>query len=244
MAISFVYYFHSMRTDNLRQALRLLFKREKEVGEVILVCNDRTEEEFDNCLLYNMDLKNYEKPKMCNFGVNRASCEVVALLDSDRVLPPGYFTSISKRIKPGLFFSCDRLLNLDREYSDEEIERGDFSYHLEMKSRDCEIRMKNLFSGNTTFMKEDYILSGGMDDQFVGYGFADNDMTMNITSRGMKAVWSEEDEIHLYHEKQTMENNCMLNFDQFRPTIQNNLARYLRKWRMIDHEEYRKKMFL
>lgn len=243
MPISFVYYFHSMRTDNLKQTLRLLFQREKCIGEVILVCNDRTEEVFENCRLYNMALAYYEKPKMCNFGVSKASCEVVALMDSDRVLPPGYFESILDRIKPGQMFSCDKLLTLDKPYSDEEINKGNFSYYVEMKSRTWEIRKKNLFSGNTTFMKEDYLSCGGMDEQFIGYGFADNDMTINVVSKGIEAVWGDEDELHLYHEKNTMENNQILVFPDFAPTSQSNLMKFLRKWK-INHEEHKRKLFL
>lgn len=244
MLISFVYYFHSMRTENLKQTLRFLFKRESSIGEVILVCNDTTKERFEGCTLFNLGLGSYEKPKMCNFGVSKASHDVVALLDSDRILPTGYFKNILERIRPGLMFSCERLLGLDRQYTDEEIESGNFSWQLEMKSRTCEIRMKNLFSGNTTFMKDDYIRSGGMDEQFVGYGFADNDMTLNVLSKGMEAVWEEGYELHLHHEKQTMEDNKIVNLEQFKKTSQKNLVQYLKKWGMTDNENYPKKTFL
>ena len=58
---------------------------------------------------------------------------------------------------------------------------------------------KNLFSGNTIFYKQDYLDCGGMDESFVGYGFADNDMNLNVISKGYKAVWLNDLEIHLNH---------------------------------------------
>lgn len=242
--ISFVYYFHSRRTENLRQALGLLFKRENCIKEVVLVCNDSTEEKFENCAVYNMGLSNYEKPKMCNFGVSKTSGKVVALLDSDRVLPSGYFAEVADRMRPGLMFSCERMLNLKRPHTDEEIDSDDIEFDVETRSLGWELRRKNLFSGNTTFMKKDYLSAGGMDERFVGYGFADNDMTYNMLNRGMRAEWMNSDEIHLYHEKKTMERGEMVGFDRYRHTSQRNLCRFLRKWRLNDHEDYNRKMML
>lgn len=242
--ISFVYYFHSTRTENLKQSLRMLFKREKRIGEVILVCNDRTEDKFENCSVYNMNLENYEKPKMCNFGVSKASCEIVAILDSDRVLPYGYFEAVEDRIKPRKMFSCGTLLQLVRPHSDEEIDSGNLECEMEEKSRGWELRRKNLFSGNTTFMKSDYVSLGGMDERFVGYGFADNDMTYNVMNNGTEAVWVEGSEVHLYHEKETMERNEIVGFERYRHTSQKNLNRFLRKWKLREYEDYHRKMML
>lgn len=236
--ISFVYYFHSKRSENLKQSLRMLFKREGCIGEVILVCNDRTEENFENCRVYNMDLENYEKPKMCNFGVSKAKGDVVAILDSDRVLPRGYFGEVAERIRKGAMFSCERLLTLNRPYSDEELERDDLDYKLETKSRYWEIRHKNLFSGNTTFMKEDYLSSGGMDENFVGYGFADNDMTYNVMKKGIRPVWMEGDELHLHHERDAMQGRTMVDFEIYKHTSQRNLNRFLRKWKLREYKKF------
>lgn len=222
----------------------MLFKREECISEVILICNDETAEKFEGCRLYNMNLRNYEKPKMCNFGVSKASGEIVALLDSDRVLPEGYFSKVGRMIEPGLMFSCERLLNLSSPRSDDEIESGDYEYSEEWKSREWEVRRKNLFSGNTTFLRRDYISAGGMDERFVGYGFADNDMTYNVMNRGVETVWIEDPELHLYHEKETMEENKILGFEEYRRTSQRNLNRFLRKWGLKNYEDYNRGMML
>jgi hypothetical protein len=228
--ISFVFCFHSARTSNLEQTLRLLFKRETNIGEVILVCNDETERNFPGCKLHNMRMDTYRKTTMCNFGVAESKFETIALLDSDRVLPNNYFSSI--KIHPGQFVSCDHLANMSQEYSDEEIE-GEISklmFEVEIKSRKAEIRRKNLFSGNTMFLKSDYLNSGGMDESFVGYGFADNDMTMNIISKGYEPVWRDEVEIHLWHEKNIFMGGQKLVFPEFKYISTRNMNKFLSKW--------------
>lgn len=212
----------------------MLFKREKCIKEVVLVCNDETKEEFDGCKLYNMGLKDYAKPKMCNFGVSKVSSDVVAILDSDRVLPVGYFDKIARTIRKGQAFSCSRLAQLTRSHTDEEIDSGDLEFEIEVKSRGWEIRRKNLFSGNTTFVKSDYLMVGGMDENFVGYGFADNDMTYNFFKNGVDFIWTEGEEIHLFHEKETLERGQLVDFEKYRQTSQKNLNRFLRKWKLKD----------
>jgi hypothetical protein len=213
----------------------MLFKRESCVGEVILVCNDRTNEDFKGCHLYNMELCDYEKPKMCNFGVKMASYEMVALLDSDRILPKNYFSKQAMFIKRGEFVSCKKILELIRNSTDEEIESGNFDYNEEIKSDGWCPWKKNLFSGNTLFRKIDYENSGGMDESFVGCGFADNDMTKNIISRGFVAKWEEGPEIHLWHPKESMENKEMVGFEKRKKAAKKNLCRFLRKWHMKEY---------
>jgi hypothetical protein len=233
--ISFVFYFHSSRVGNLEQSLRLLSAREEAEKEIVLVCNDRTEREFPGCRLFNMGLADYRKPLMCNFGVAKAEGDMVALLDSDRVLPRGYFSAAARTIGSGEFASCVRMQKLTRDHSDEEIEGGDLKSEKDDRSTGWEIRRKNLFSGNTLFHKEDYLASGGMDESFVGYGFADNDMTRNVHAKGFRAVWLSGTEIHLHHPKEVMEGGRMKEFEEYRKTSQKNLCRFLKKWRMREY---------
>lgn len=232
MAISVVYYFHSSRKENLKQAIRLLKKMNGEsVGEIITVCNDQTDEIFD-ANNHNMHMEEYKKPVMCNFGVEKASFPLVALLDSDRVLPKGYLKKAESTIQPGKFISCKNMMNLKKDYSDEDIEAGNFEFELEERSNYWEIRKKNLFSGNTIFSKKDYMSAGGMDESFVGYGFADNDMTINIARKGFSPAWTDELEIHLFHEKTIMEGGKMVGFEQYKKTSQKNLNKFLKKWKL------------
>lgn len=226
--ISFVFYFHSQRIKNLEQTLRFLFNRESRIGEVILICNDYTEQVFPGCTVYNMRMNTYKKPSMCNLGVSKAKFDLVALMDSDRILPEGYFSSLSP--KPGEFVACDRLANLSVEYSDEEIESGRVEYYMEIKSRKAKAMKKNLFSGNTVFYKQDYLDAGGMDESFVGYGFADNDMTMNIISKGYKPIWKDDIEMHLRHERSILFEGKKMYFMEYEPILRENMKLFMRKW--------------
>jgi hypothetical protein len=233
--ISFVFYFHSARYHNLAQTLRFLENREILDREVILVCNDSMEVRPRGCRLINMGLAEYRKPLMCNTGVNEAKGDMVALMDADRIMPAGYFSRAANEVKRGQFMSCRRILNLSRPHSDEEIERGDLQVAEEWRAEGCELWRRNLFSGNTVFHREDYLKSGGMDESFVGYGFADTDMTMNVISKGFLPVWSDETEIHLHHEKDVSWNGSMHGKETRKKMAESNLCRFLKKWRMKEY---------
>lgn len=77
------------------------------VSEVILMCNDRSDEEFNipNYKIFNLNLDTYNKPLLCNFGVDKAKFDVVALLDSDRILPIRYFENKAKILRKKQFAS-------------------------------------------------------------------------------------------------------------------------------------------
>jgi len=233
--ISFVFYLHSSRSENLAQTLRILETRERVEKEVILVCNDKLTCTPKGCRVLNMELPEYRKALMCNVGVAEAKGEIVALMDSDRVMSAGYFSSAAREVARGQFMSCRRILNLSRPHSDEEIERGDLEFEEEWRAEGCELWRRNLFSGNTVFHREDYLRSGGMDESFVGYGFADTDMTMNVISKGFLPVWSEGPEVHLYHAKDVSWGGSMHGKETRTKMAESNMCKFLKKWRMKDY---------
>ena len=232
--ISFIFYFSIKRIENLKQTLRLLKKRENlDNSEVILVCNENVNENFDlpNYRIINLNLPSYHKPKMCNIGVLEASNEVVALLDSDRILPYNYFEKNAKKIKPKQFLSTTKLFKLIKNYTDEDIELNNFEYAEDEKSkRGCYLK-KNLFSGNTMFFKKDYLDCEGMDENFIGYGFADNDMSIKVSSRNYKVLWLNEIELHLHHDTEFLYHNEIINDEiKFKKISHKNLSNLIEKW--------------
>ena len=156
-----------------------------------------------------------------------------------------YFGDIEKAIKRKQFFCSRNILKLKKDYSDEEIENNNFKYDLEEKSLGWEIRKKNLFSGSTVFFKQDYLESGGMDESFKWYGFADNDMTLNVLSKNYKSIWKEDFEIHLWHPAQAFQRKQLVGVNQLRKKSQNNLLKFLKKWDLLkDHKKEYKCFFL
>jgi len=232
--ISFVFYFSSKRLDNLHQTLRFLKNRENlDENEVILVCNDEINSNFSipNYRIINLNLQSYNKPKMCNVGVSEASNKIVALLDSDRILPENYFKNNAKKLNSKEFISTTNLIKLIKDYSDEEIEQNKFEYFEDTKSKKGEILKKNLFSGNTLFFKQDYLDCGGMDESFIGYGFADNDMTLNVISKGYRAIWLKDLEVHLHHNIEFLYENKIINEEvEFKKVSRANLNKFIEKW--------------
>ena len=232
--ISFVFYFSSKRIDNLKQTLNFFKKREdSDENEIILICNDFCYEKFDlKYKLYNLKLISYNKPKLCNLGVKKSNGELIALLDSDRILPMHYFKKQSNIIKDKEFISSKNLIKLDKDYSDQDIENEKFIYTKDEKTF-FSIHKKNVFSGNTLFFKKDYLDCGKMDESYVGYGYADNDMTVNVLSKKCKIILNTELEIHLFHEQSFFYEGKVVNYgeNKFFQVCSNNYIKLKKKWK-------------
>lgn len=232
MKISFVFYFHSSRAKILEQTLRILNKRENlSESEILLVCQDNYTEKILNYNVLSMNIYNYDKSKMCNFGVDRSSNEIVALLDSDRILPFGYFEYVFNNIKKNQFFSTWNMIKLKSYCNDEDIEAENFLYKNDFKCKINSPCEKNLFAGNTVFFKESYLSLGGMDENYKGYGYVDTDMTDKVIScADLETVWLDFKEIHLFHENDFSWNGKKIPFLIEVSTACNGL-RYFKKWK-------------
>jgi hypothetical protein len=239
MKISFVIYFHSNRIKNLKQQLRFLRERENiESSEIILICQDEFKDEVYGIKPVNLGLNFYYKTKMCNIGVGLAKNRVIALLDSDRIFPENYFKKVFETINPSEFVSTWRMYKLTRDYSDKQIKENEIEKLEDFKSTENKPRTKNLFAGSTVFFKEDYLLSGGMDEGYEGYGFADTDMTHNIMSKNYKIIWNDDEELHLFHSKGV---NWHGHFIELFPELSTsyNGIRYHKKWNLEMNEDFK-----
>lgn len=220
MVASFVIGFHTARIENLLQTLRFLAFDHEDVlsrSQLVLVCQDTCEalpkhqldelESLRECsersVLANRELSCMQLPVLTNLGVRLAEAEKVIVLESDRLLPTGYFARVLDELRPGVQITTKKMLKLTQAVSDHELRNGEYSFVEEFRSESNEIGMRNIWSGNTAFMKSDYLKVGGMDERYVGYGWADSDMTLNMQSQGVKSIFRPETELHLWHEPAT-----------------------------------------
>lgn len=231
--ISFVIYASKHRLDNLLQTIRFLNKRERKIDKEIIVVYQDDGPQIDGVTKYDMDLDTYRKPLMCNFGVKKCSGELVALLDSDRILPENYFYNASKLMKRRYMITTNCILNLDKFYSDVDINKRRYKGKKEYRSSENILRRKNLFSGNTLFFKSDYEFVGGMDERYVGYGYTDNDITRSAKLKGIKDVYLNFEELHLYHPRTIIYGGEI--FSDFQIISAINSIKYSIKWRMCDN---------
>lgn len=226
--ISFVFYTCLERIDNLKQTLRLLDNNEPNlVGKEIIVVFQNKGIKI-NGQIFEMNLDSYQKPKMCNFGVKQSKHELIALMDSDRILPKNYFYENMLLIKKKQMITTTHFHNLKKDYTDDEIIQNKYEYKIEYRSKSDQLKMKNLFSGNTLFFKSDYFEMGGMDEQFIGYGYADTDMTKNAMSHGINSTFVDIPEIHLWHPKKVLYQGIELNDFQIQSAI--NAMKFAKKW--------------
>ena len=227
-----------MRLNNLNQTLRLLHLREGkflEECELVLVSQSGMPEVetvgFHSTKSIDLNLPLFSHPKMCNVGVSMSSAPVIAIMDSDRVLPRGYFSRVLPVVLPGTVISTHHMIVCVQPQSDYDIESGQFPYLPDHKTKENLPFAKNAWSGNTCFLREDYLKCGGMDERFDGYGFVDNDVYETFRNAGYSYRYTEDQEIHLYHSKSIIVGGCESKMDEFYMYLLRNALLYCHKWK-------------
>jgi hypothetical protein len=181
-------------------------------------------------------------PYVTNLGVDNSDEEKIIILESDRILPPGYFKNTIDSMKPGVVTSPKQMIKLSEDVDDNTIEflvnnvhdrKDSLNYthirHHEDRSDTNKMGQKNVFSGNTAIMKSDYIKAGKMDESYIGHGWADTDMTDTVIKAGMEIQFIPDVmEIHLFHELKTYATVNYLG-DRF---VENGLY-YCKKWNLM-----------
>lgn len=230
MHCTFIIGFHTARNDNLFQTLRFLERNHLSVikhSQLVLICQDTSPEipnAFAEYTHVNKNVECMQLPILTNEGMKLAKSKKAIILESDRILPEGYFETVINQLEPGLQITTLPMFKAERLASDEEIISGDYPKHREDRSTVCEIGRRNMWSGNSAVMVEDYWRVGGMDEEYKGYGWADNDMTLTMEAGGVKSIWRDEMEIHLWHTSAGYGKIDETNF------FVKNGVRFCRKW--------------
>lgn len=232
MYASFIIPFPLARLDNVLQTIRMLQINDPEVvekSEIIFVCQDRCGKidcQFAKYQLHNMQLPNMQKCKLLNHAVKQANSETLVILDSDRVLPQSYFKTVLESHKTNTAVTTTKLYRMTKPVMDKDLISGNYQYEEENRSVENKAMMRNLFAGNVVLKTADYWKAGGMDEEYIGYGFEDHDMTNRLIYAGVVPIWKEDIEIHLYHERLTYGSG-----DQKKMFLDNGI-RYSKKWNL------------
>lgn len=216
MLASFIIGFHTARIDNLLQTLRFLTADHADVvskSQLSLVCQDHSDtlpqplhdqlellrEKFHRSCLIDLQLKCMHLPLVTNVGVEDAETDKLIILESDRILPAGYFASVIRDIREGVQITTKKILKLTTPATDEEIREGLFVFKDDIRGEVNQIGCRNMWSGNTAIHKADYYKAGMMDEAYLGYGWADSDMTNAMAKVGVGSEFRDEVELHLWH---------------------------------------------
>lgn len=232
MLATFLIAFHTRRIDNLTQTVRFLERFHPEVvsqSELILLCQDRcgfVDNGFAKSRTESMQLPCMQKSKMLNHGARIAQSDKIVVLDSDRILPAGYFCDVLYSLEPLTAITTKTMRRLLIAHSDQDILDGEYKFQVEERSTSNHPYMRNLFAGNVALHKADYWAAGGMDEAYEGYGFEDSDMAQRLIRRKVQGVFRPEIELHLYHESQTYGEG-----DQKRMFLSNGV-RYCKNWNL------------
>lgn len=228
--ISFIFYAHSSRINNLKQSVYFLYNNEKNIDKEIIVIYQNEGPKIEGTKIFNMNMSTYHKPKMCNYGISKSTYDINCIIDSDRILPENYFYKIFQNIQCNQMITTSHILNLNKEYSNKDIQNKNYQHNIEYRSQNNELRKKNLFSGNTVFFKKDFIKIGGMDEQYEGYGYADSDMNQTSIANGIESIYLDIPEIHLYHHRGVFYKDVFLEDFQILSAI--NIIKYAIKWKV------------
>ena len=246
MKISFIICLHSSRIKNLFQLLRFLEKREKKLqgSELVILFHDYFNKEITSSVFdikkYNLNLQIYNKPFMCNLGVEYSINDKIVILDSDRILPDNYFYNNAVILSENDFFTVEHIQQCEKEENDDSIENNSFNYTEEERSKENKINCKNLFSGNVMFYIKKYKELGGMDETFLGYSFNDNDITQKVLNNSScNIIYHNQYEVHLYHEKQFFYKEYFFTKEEKEVNCVANMLKYCNKWNIEVNERYR-----
>lgn len=263
METSFIIGFHTQRFDNLLQTLRFLTKDHREIVErsqLVTICQDIVDEKnisesrldtldgdaiplfeqlgnsFKVWNHFDLNVECMQLPAITNFGIGKSKGDKLIVLESDRILPKGYFSDVFKQLEKGVQITCRNMLKLTKPTADRDIYENDFESKEEHRSDSNQIGMRNMWSGNTALMKADFYEAGKMDENYKGYGWADSDMTYQMESIGVKSIFRPELELHLWHEPMTYGDG-----DQKKMFLENG-KRFLRKWKKEEPDWFKKEI--
>lgn len=231
MLASFIIPFHTRRIDNLFQTLRFLERWHGNIiddCEVLLICQDQCgpiETNFAETRKFDLRMPEMNLPEVTNFGVEKAKSSLLVWLESDRILPKGYFEQVFFEIKSKEMISTEKMHRVSKMVADEDIIAGVYPWYEECRSQTNKMLCRNMFSGNVTFWKKDFLEAGGADPFYVGYGWLDHDLTDSMTKIGVRPIFYTEIELHLWHEPMTYGSK-----DQKKLFV-NNGIHYCKKWK-------------
>ncbi len=203
--------------------------------QLVLVCQDYglIDSPFHNTKQIELGADTYNRCRMLNLGVLHTEGEVIVLLDSDRILPANYFTEAINSIQGGECLTTLRLYSVTKDCTDDDIETGYVPLKEDFRSVNVAPRKKNMFAGNTIMWRNDFLRLDGFDEQFEGYGFADNDMTLRA-SKLLQLRYSNHMELHLHHPREIVWRGRSLTHEQFKVVSAINAGRLLRKHGTFD----------
>jgi hypothetical protein len=202
--------------DNLLQTLHFLTENHIEVvreSQLVTICQDSCMSShpslgeqfwsltrpFKGTSHRNLNLPYMQLPYVTNLAVGMCVSDKIIVLESDRILPKGYFAEVVPAIEPGVQITTKLILKLKAPATNDEISQEKFEYFEDRRSQKNEIGCRNMWSGNTAFHKTDFYACGEMDTAYKGYGWADSDMTNRMEQHGVQSMFRDEVELHLWH---------------------------------------------
>jgi predicted glycosyltransferase involved in capsule biosynthesis len=187
----------------LTQSVNALLVREKNIineSEFLVFSQDKVVVHIapgNNIELINLNMPVFNKSKIVNESVRRASSNKIIMLDGDRILPVGYFTEQLNKINRREIVTTRYMVKHTTVCDTSDLESS--PYREDHRDQSLTPGKKNLFSGNTTMYKDDFWELRGMDESFENYGCADLDFATRAVQSGMTCVFTDHTEHHLWH---------------------------------------------
>ncbi len=185
--------------------------------------------------------------RMWDAGVAVSRFENIIYLDSDRLLPNNFLTSVVDKIKDDAFLFTSKHFQMLSELCIDKCKEflNSESMQIAIRNSACigKVRYeprhkmpfhgpsKNVMSGSTAFTRKTYLKLGGVDHWYSGHGaYADSDFHMHCSMKQCEFIDLDLLELHFPHNK--LDNNIAIDEKTLHKMSLDNFIYYCCKWNL------------
>lgn len=183
----------------------------------------------------------FHRTRLLNIMTKAAKTDIVVNYDIDVVFKPEQYVEARNAIKSGYFDICypygGNFMNVRKYYFKFVKENNLDGIDLDQ----CEIANPNSLGGAIFFNKEKYLQAGLENENFVSWGFEDNERINRLIKLGCKISRTKGVLYHLEHERtlnsvpeQPKYNDNMIEYGKVTNMSKDELIKYIKTWGWVN----------
>ena len=213
----------------------------------IIVCESDTESHEDKLkihknieyVFHKSDGKTFHRTMILNLMTKMSKTNIVCNYDTDVIFPEQQYINAVKKIKDGntlVFPYGGQFMNVPKKFFDIIKENRFYDLH----ENELELSHPSSVGGAFFFDKEKYTVTGLENENFISWGFEDNERIVRLTKLGHRVARVPGMLFHLDHERTVNSapnhpfyTHNMNEFSKINTMSRNNLETYIKTWRWL-----------